>query len=113
MIQEWLQKLKNAWAAHDIEAVMALFSDDVEYWETPFVKVASKEALREEWLAIHEQTNIDIQTTVYSTDNDKFTVLWDLRYDKSAQSHHWAGTYLIGLDNKGMCSYFHQTGEKQ
>lgn len=113
MIEQWLEKFKDGWNAHDVDSVMTLFADGVEYWETPFVRVASKEALREEWLAIHKQTDIDIRTTVYSRDDDKFTVLWDLRYSKSGQSHHWAGTYLIKLNEKGICYYFHQTGEVQ
>ena len=36
MIDQWLKDFKDSWMAHDIDAVMELFTHDVDYWETPY-----------------------------------------------------------------------------
>ena len=60
--------------------MLALFSDDVEYWETPFQRLGSKDELRQEWQAILGQTDIEITTEVYASEGMKHAVRWDLHY---------------------------------
>lgn len=111
-IHAWLETFRNAWVQHDIDAVMALFTDDVEYWETPFVRVGSMEALRGEWAGVLGQRDIRLETDVYSRDGDRYAVLWRLSYSNAGGEHRQlAGTYLITLGPDGRCSYFHHTGE--
>ncbi|MFZ1458916.1 MAG: nuclear transport factor 2 family protein [Candidatus Saccharimonadales bacterium] len=113
MIETWLTAFKDGWKSHDIDAVMALFVDSVEYWETPFQKVESMSALRREWHAILSQSNIKIDTKVYSSSDNHHTIIWDLQYlDEDSQPQHLSGTYLITLNHDGLCRYFYQTGEK-
>lgn len=93
MINTWLNSFKSAWENHDIDAVMALFADDVEYWETPFRKITSKQSLETEWQVIRTQQDISLATHVYVMDDSRCTVQWDLRYKNDADTEkRWAGT---------------------
>lgn len=114
MIKEWITNFKDGWLSLDIDSVLSLFSDDVEYWETPFKRIESKKHLKEEWKAILKQKDINLKLEEIQSTNDFCVVLWYLDYlDESSQRQKWAGTYVIKLNNKGLCIYFHQTGEKK
>lgn len=112
MINEWLSTFKEAWAVKDIDRVLDLFTDDAEYWETPYQQIQGRSALRHEWSVIQGQRNIRLDLTVFSSVNDRHSVLWRLSYeDEKSEIQNWAGTYLIELNSAGKCRYFHQTGE--
>ncbi len=114
MIEHWLQKFKSAWIEKDVDKVMGLFSDDVEYWENPYKQLAGKEAIRAEWEIVRSQENIQLETTVYLNGHNQHTVLWQLSYTDEEQTvSSWSGLYLIELDRTGKCTYFYQVGEKQ
>lgn len=113
MIEQWLRKFNDSWKDHDVDGVMELFSDNVQYWETPFHKLQSINEIRSEWSAIKNQFDIRLNTSVYSENEGRYTVKWDLFYsNESHQKKHWAGIYLIELNDDGKCSYFHQVGEQ-
>jgi len=113
MINDWLVKFKNCWIEKDIDGVMDLFADNVEYWETPFKKLNDKSDLGHEWRAIKTQDNLDLNFSVYSTDSSRHTVVWQLLYTNSESAiQNWAGVYLIELNDDGICIYFHQVGER-
>jgi len=115
MINAWLNAFKAAWIAKDIDQVLSLFADDVEYWETPHKKLDGKAALSHEWNAILGQKDIALELRVFSSsDGNAHSVLWELSYeDEKSRIQNWAGTYLIELNAAGKCVYFHQTGEKK
>lgn len=112
MINKWLDEFKAAWSSKDIDKVLSLYADDVEYWENPYVRLENKSRIREEWSAILQQSNIDLNLEVYSSADNKYSVIWKLSYmNASSIQQDWAGTYLMTLDLSGKCTYFHQTGE--
>lgn len=113
MINKWLDTFKDGWVTKNIDQVLGLFTDDVEYWETPYKQVENKGTLRQEWEGILEQEDIQLKLEVYSSFGNKHTVIWDLSYKNGGSLKEWAGTYLIELDDAGLCIYFHQTGEKR
>lgn len=114
MIEDWLEQFHDAWKRHDIDAVMDLFTDDVEYWETPHYRIESKQELEKEWQAIKIQQNIQIETKLFSSaDDNKHTVIWNLSYENNGNTHKSAGTYLISLNEEGKCYFFHYTGESK
>ena len=47
MIDTWIESFKQGWLDKDIDAVLNLFADDVDYWETPFEQLENKEQLKE------------------------------------------------------------------
>ncbi len=107
-IDDWLAKFKQNWKAQDIDGVMDLFADNVEYWETPHLKLRDKNHIRQEWQGVLEQENIELETQVYSsTPEGKNTVLWQLSYEKGGEIYDSAGTYLITLNSENLCTYFH------
>jgi hypothetical protein len=112
-IEAWLSKFKSAWSSHEIDKVLSLFADDVEYWETPHRLLKSFEDLKKEWQGVTSQSDIQIFTSLYSSAGDRHTVIWNLRYmDASRIKQSWSGTYLITLNSDGLCVYFHHAGEK-
>lgn len=113
MINKWLEKFESSWRAKDVATVLELFTDEVEYWETPFKKVNSKSELTEEWSAIQSQENLVVTTTVFNSEGNKHSVIWGITYDKDGVQQVWSGVYLIELNNEGLCKYFQQIGEKK
>jgi len=112
MIERWLRQFNASWKDHDIDGVMALFSENVQYWETPFRKLQSVDDIRSEWTAIKNQFDIHLDTSLYSEDDGRFTVKWNVSYtDESHREKHWAGLYLLEFDTNGKCCYFYQVGE--
>ena len=113
-INDWLEKFTTFWKTQDIDGVMGLFTDDVEYWETPFSRVSNLVDLRREWENIKNQQNIVINCKVFSKKEDKYSVFWDLKYkDGSNQLKHYKGTYLLRLNPANKCHYFFQSCESK
>ena len=113
-IKSWLTKFEDAWSGHNVDEVLLLFDEGVEYWETPHRKLGSFEDLAVEWQVIKSQTDIQIATSTYGSIDNRHAVVWHLRYvDKEGVEQAWSGTYLITLNSDGQCVYFHHTGEKR
>ena len=111
-IQKWLDDFHQAWQQHNVEAVLALFTHDVEYWETPHYRIPSKSKLTEEWQSITSQENIQITSKVFSSSvTTKHAIQWDLQYEKDSQIKKSSGVYLISLNEQGLCNYFYYVGE--
>jgi len=66
-IDDWLQKFRNRWRNKQVDRVLELFADEVEYYETPTPELESKEEIRNEWRNIRSQENIEIDTEVFSS----------------------------------------------
>lgn len=112
-INEWLEKFKYLWINKDLQGVMSLFSDDVTYFETPFLQLKSMEEIFNEWKVVLEQESINFDYSVFSETNRKSTILWDLSYTLNGNKYNYKGIYLIKLNDQGLCRYFHQTCEGQ
>ncbi|MFZ1812246.1 MAG: nuclear transport factor 2 family protein [Candidatus Saccharimonadales bacterium] len=113
MIDKWLEFFCHSWKHRDIDAIMELFSDDIEYWESPYEQLLSLESVKEIWQAIHKQENIKIQTRVVMSQERKYLVEWSLEYTQDLSHNIWGGLYIIELDETGRCTYFYQVGEKK
>ena len=110
-INEWLEKFISAWKAHDIETVLGLFADNIEYWETPFRRLADLDEIKKEWQIIRNQKDIQIAYDVFSKEGDNYTVRWELQYNDSNNLRNLKGVYLITLDSENKCNYFFHCGE--
>lgn len=113
MIETWLISFTSAWKAKDLDSVLDLFSDDVEYWENPFTILCTKEEIRKEWSVIAKQKNIQLSTEVVLSQDYKYLVKWNLIYTKDEDISNWAGVYIISLNTTGKCHYFYQVGERK
>lgn len=108
-IETWMNNFISYRKNYDIEGVISLFDEQVEYWETPYQLVKNIEELKQGWEYIKTQQNIEIAYKIFSQDENKFTILWNLKYNEKEV----AGTYLIKLNSQNKCTYFHQTCEEK
>ncbi len=110
-IETWLEKFTHHWKLHEVDEVLRLFTSDVEYWESPFKHFSTRSELETEWQSVTEQLDIDLKTDVFSSVNNHHTITWQLRYLLKGSRRECAGTYLIRLNDGGLCDYFMQTCE--
>lgn len=111
MIEVWIEEFKKAWLAKNIRAVTNLFTEDVEYWETPFQKIAPRD-LNETWKAVLDQENISLVVEPIVSDGLHHTLRWEVAYERGGDAFQWAGVYIIELSDEGKCNYFYQVGEQ-
>lgn len=78
------------------------------------MKFDTKSELRKEWMVVKEQSDIKLETQLVSDDKETRTVKWSLEYNNgSGMLQFWSGLYLIVINNRGLCTYFYQVGEKK
>lgn len=110
-IKIWLESFKNNWINHNTDGIMDLFDKNVLYYETPFLKLSFEE-LEKEWQGIKSQKDISLKLALFSSTENKHSIIWDLKYtDKNHKRNNYAGTYLIELNNNGLCTFFHHSCE--
>lgn len=108
-IEQWLAELKRAWEQHDIPAAVALFSNDVEYWESPHHLVPANE-VNALWQDIRTCLDTKVACKVYASSGNKHAVIWQASWhDDSGETYEKAGTYLVTLNDDGKCTYFYRT----
>lgn len=111
-INQWLAELKRTWEEHDVDGAVALFSNDVEYWELPG-QLVKPEDLHELWQGIYECINTKVVCEVYASEGQKHAVIWHARWeDEAGQETKKGGTYFVTLEN-GKCTYFYRTSMKE
>ena len=92
----------------NVDEVLKLFSEYVEYYETPTQKLQDKEEIRNEWQNIHDQENIKLDLDVCSSIENKHTVEWHLEYKNNNEQTVLNGIYLIKLNEDNLCTEFCQ-----
>lgn len=110
-ISIWLERFEKAWLNKDLRAVINLFSNDVVYFETPFIQLKSSEEILEEWQEVLKTENIEFEYEIFVENQRKGVVNWSLAYDIEEKSVSLKGVYLIKLNEEGLCDYFFQTCE--
>lgn len=111
-ISKWLKTFKIAWINKDIEAVLWLFADQIEYWENPYEKFITKEKIKNLWIVINEQKNIKLDLKLFAKEKDKHTIIFDLSYqNKNNENKIFKWVYLIILNSDNKCVYFMQIWE--
>ncbi len=109
----WLKRFKENWQNHNIDGVLSLFDKNVIYYETPFVKLDNFEKLSKQWKEINNQKNVVLDLEIFSSSKNKHSVIWRLQYqNRENVLKFFSGTYLIELNNDGLCTYFHHSCEQ-
>ncbi|MEF8880865.1 MAG: nuclear transport factor 2 family protein [Candidatus Nanohaloarchaea archaeon] len=107
-IHAWLSDFKEAWIEKNVDEVMEIFTDDVDYFETPFIEFENKKELRDEWNSIEDQKDIDLDLEIFNSEGEKHTVLWSLEYKNCGEAFISKGVYLIKLNSENKCYQFAQ-----
>jgi hypothetical protein len=103
-IEHWLQRFKERWKSHNVDGVMELFAEGVDYYETPFRKLESRQEIRAEWMQVKQQRNIEIDTDVFASDGPRHTVKYSLKYTEDGDRRELRGVYLVTLNEEGECT---------
>lgn len=100
---EWLNKLKEAWANKNIEGATNLFTKTEYYQETPFMKpYTTFEEIQKEWQHIENQIINRIEFTILAIDNNTMIVEWIFEKDITL----FDGIYQIKFNDDLECIYF-------
>lgn len=87
---------------------LKFFADKVERHETSTRELESKQEIRNEWRNIRRQENIEIDTEVFSSSENRHTVNWNLEYTQDSERKLFNRLYLIKLNDEGRCNEFWQ-----
>ena len=111
-LHTWLKNFKENWQNHNINGVLDLFDKNVIYYETPFIKLKDFDTLAKEWETIKNQNNISLDFEIFSSSENKYSVIWKLKYINNKNiEKNFSGTYLIQLNENSKCTYFHHCCE--
>lgn len=111
-INNWLQDFKKYWLNKNIDLAMNLFTDNVEYFESPFQKFDSKGEVKEAWEYINKQNISILEFKLFNKEKNKFTVKWSLEYTIKKEKYIFKWIYLMSLNNENRCDYFVQYWER-
>ncbi|MEF8880671.1 MAG: hypothetical protein V5A72_02485 [Candidatus Nanohaloarchaea archaeon] len=89
-----------------VDEEVKLFSENMEYNETPTQKLQDKQEIRGEWQNIKDQEDINLDLEVWSRDEDKYIVKWHLEYTEDNARTVLNGIYLIKLNEENKCTEF-------
>lgn len=108
-VNTWVSQLVHAWESRQPEHALGLFTDCVEYLETPFSPNAAEapNGIALLWEEILSQSNISISTEVLSVESNVATVRYDATFETNGSSHSSSGTWAIRFAS-GRCSSFRQ-----
>jgi SnoaL-like domain len=108
-VSSWLDGLSGAWVARDVELACSLFSDCVDYRETPFSDNAAAEpdGIRRLWEHVLTQKNIQLRTNVEVTNGDSACASYTAVYEITRQSYSTAGIWILSF-REGRCRIFRQ-----
>ena len=100
-ITSWLNQLKSCWLKKDINAIVKLFTEDCECWDTPFFK---SHDVREDWQEIKSQNIKDISYKILLNKDYEFFVEFLIQYDNELCS----AINYIKLNKDLKCFYLKQ-----
>jgi hypothetical protein len=106
-LEAWLERYGLAWENRDPEAAAALFSEDVKYYETPFIAPAQgRDGVREYWShATRNQSDIRFSHDIVSVSAGLGIARWWVEYRRLSSDVlvRLDGIFLLRFDDRGLC----------
>lgn len=98
---KWVEDLKKFWIDKEINKIMELFDENVEYWENPFEIITD---LEEIWQEIKQQEILNLQYKILGTKNNRVITNFVLGVPKDTIDM----VYEIELNEQNKSTYFKQ-----
>ncbi len=106
-VEKWLEGYRRAWETRDPEAAAALFSQDVRYYETPFVAPAQgRVGVRKYWAnATRSQADVSFSYEILSVSRHQGIARWWAAYTRvsSGVTAKLDGMFLLEFNDEGLC----------
>lgn len=110
--KKWLEALGKAWINRDPVAASKLCSEDVLYFEDPFLPPSKgREAVKKIWLEVPtSQTDVKFNYEILVVNSDAGVAKWSASFTRipANTKAELEGVYLVKLDDTGLCKEFHQ-----
>lgn len=100
---EWCIELLNNWKSKNIENIVNLFDEQVEYYETPKEKINTIKEIEKMWEEINEQKTNNIEFNILCQNNECCIVNFIL---KDVVSYDMI--YQIKLNENNKCIFLKQ-----
>lgn len=108
---KWFDKLKNAWENKNLDSALDLCADKFLWYETPFAEpLRTKAQLLKEWQSVLDHKDISVSYKILSIDNNVGFAHWNAKFKRiySNENAELDGIYMVTLNEKGLCTEFHQ-----
>ena len=99
----WCLKLIENWNSKDVDKIMELFNEDIEYYETPTMKINTIQERKEMWKEIESQNTDNIEFNIICQNENCCIVNFILKDEVSYDM-----IYQIKLNDKGKCIFLKQ-----
>jgi len=108
----WLKGLKDAWETRNPQAAIDLCAKDVLWYETPFSKpLTTKEEIFTEWQTVPAgQKDITVSYEIIVVTEEFGIAHWSATFTRipTGERAHLDGIYKVSLNDKNLCTEFHQ-----
>jgi hypothetical protein len=109
---KWLEDLKQAWVTKNPQAAIDLCADNFIWYETPFGKpITTREELLKEWQTVpSNQKDITVSYEIITVSSDFGLAHWSAKFTRipSGEKAHLDGIYKVSLNERNLCTEFHQ-----
>ena len=99
----WCLNLKENWKAKNVQRVMELFDQKVEYYETHTTKINTMQEIQQMWEEIESQNTDNIEFNILCQNEECCIVNFFLKDDISYDM-----IYQVKLNNENKCIFLKQ-----
>lgn len=107
-LERWLDGYEAAWEMRDASSAAALFSEDAEYYETPFAEpFVGREGIGAYWSDVTaDQRDIDFRSEAIAVEGDVGVARWTATFTsvQSGAPVELDGVFVLEFDAEGLCT---------